>query len=94
MTILDRLLDEVRLAKGPVSSTDLARRLNTSASALSGMLTVLESMGRLTGDGSRSPETLACSGAACGTTCVGLDACPFIAAVPTTHGLVIAAPMR
>lgn len=94
MTILDRLLDEVRLAKGPISSTDLARRLDTSAAALSGMLSVLESMGKLTGDGSPSPEIVACSGAACGTTCVGLDACPFIAAVPTTHRLVIAPPMR
>ena len=94
MTILDRLLDEVRLARGPVSSTDLAKRLDTSPAALSGMLSVLESMGKLTGDGSPVPETAACSGAACGTTCVGLEACPFIANVPTTHRLVIAPPIR
>ena len=88
MTILDRLLDELRAAKGPISAVELARRLDVSPSALDGMVSVLVSTGRLAGDQIQS-DTFACSGLACGTTCVGIDECAFVVSVPTTVALVV-----
>ena len=90
MTILDQLLSELHEAKGPVSNTELARRLDVSPSALDGMMSVLVSAGRLVGDdGGSEGDFLACSGTACGTTCVGIDDCAFIVSPPRTHHLVI-----
>ncbi len=90
MNILDRVLSELRAAKGPIRSTELASRIGVSEAALDGMVSVLVSKGKLTGSGSVPvEETVACSGVACGSTCVGLDACPFIADVPETYALVI-----
>lgn len=83
MTILDRLLDELRAARGPISTTDLARRLEVSGSTLDGMMSVLVETGQLRGD-EPDGDTYACSGVACGTTCVGLDDCAFIVSAPTT----------
>ena len=90
MTILDQLLSELHEARGPVSNTELARRLDVSPSALDGMMFVLVSAGRLVGDdGGFEGDFLACSGTACGTTCVGIDECAFIVATPRTHHLAI-----
>lgn len=90
MTILDRVLGELREAKGPIRSTDLAARVGVSESALSGMVLVLIAKGKLAGSETESFEdVVACSGLACGTSCVGLDECPFIADVPDTIALVI-----
>ncbi len=90
MTILDRLLDELQSAKGPIGSSELARRLDVAPSALDGMVSVLVANGRLRGDADPTQaETVACSGLACGTACVGLDECAFIVSVPQTHRLVI-----
>ena len=88
MTILDRLLDELRAAKGPISSVELARRLDVSTAALDGMVSVLVSTRRLAGDPAQS-DTIACSGLACGTACVGIDECAFVVSVPTTVTLVV-----
>ena len=88
MTILDRLLDELRAAKGPISTRDLARRLEVSESALDGMMSVLVATGRLKGEESQG-DTYACSGVACGTNCVGLDDCVFVVSVPTAVRLVL-----
>jgi len=90
MTLLDRLVDELRTERGPVRSSDLARRIGVSESALDGMISVLTAKGVLSappdpGEG----ESIACSGVACGSTCIGLDACPFIANVPDTYTLVL-----
>ncbi len=90
MTILDRLVDELRAARGPIRSTDLAGRIGVSPSALDGMIDVLTAKGVLAaptnaGEG----EAVACSGVACGSTCVGLDDCPFIVAVPESYTLVV-----
>lgn len=91
MTILDRVLDELRAAKGPIRSSDLATKVGVSESALSGMVSVLAAKGKLAGS---EPElfedVVACSGLACGQSCVGLDECPFIVEVPETIALVIA----
>lgn len=88
MTILDHLLAELRTAKGPISTSDLARRLEVSESALDGMMAVLIATGQLRGDEPRG-DTYACSGVACGTKCVGLEDCAFIVSVPTTVALVV-----
>ena len=93
MTILDRLLDELHTAKGPISSSELASRIDVSVSALDGMLGVLVTTGKLEGSSKTTDEELiACSGTACGASCVGLDKCPFIVDVPEVFSLVIEAP--
>lgn len=90
MTILDHLLDELRVARGPIRSTDLARRIGVSESALTGMIDVLADKGILDSPpGPGNGETVACSGIACGSTCVGLDECPFVVDVPATYSLVV-----
>lgn len=93
MTILDRVLAELRGAKGPIRSNELATRIGVSPSTLEGMVSVLVSKGRLAGSGSGPVEdVIACSGVACGTSCVGLDKCAFIANVPESYALVIESP--
>jgi len=90
MTILDQLVDELRAAAGPIRSSDLAHRIGVSESALSGMIDVLATKGVLTPPSDPiGSEPIACSGVACGTTCVGLDACPFIVDVPATYSLTV-----
>ncbi len=90
MTILDRVLDELREARGPIRSTNLALKVGVSEAALDGMISVLVAKGKLAGSEPQSiEETVACSGVACGTSCVGLEKCPFIADVPETYALVI-----
>lgn len=90
MTILDELVDELRAARGPIRSTDLARRIGVSESALSGMIGVLADKGILSAPADPTAgEVVACSGVACGSKCVGLEACPFIVDVPATYSLVV-----
>jgi hypothetical protein len=90
MTVLDKLVDELRAARGPIRSRDLANRIGVSEDSLDMMVDALVSKGVLSGSAAPSPdETIACSGVACGTTCVGLDECPFIVNVPETYALVI-----
>ena len=89
-SVLDSLLAELRAVHGPIRSIDLAERIGVSESALSGMVDVLVSKGRLSpaaavGDGG----AVACSGGACGSSCVGLDQCAFIANVPSTYTLIV-----
>lgn len=89
-SVLETLLTELRTVRGPIRSADLAERVGVSESALSGMIGVLVAKGRLSsaqapGDG----EEVACSGAACGASCVGLDECTFIANVPASYTLIV-----
>ena len=89
-SVLESLVDELREVRGPIRSTDLADRVGISESALSGMIAVLVAKGRLSA--AESPgagESVACSGSACGTSCVGLDQCAFIANVPATYTLIV-----
>ena len=90
MTVLDRVVDELRDARGPIRSSDLAGRVGVSESALTGMIDVLTAKGVLASPSDPTGgESIACSGVACGSACVGLDACPFIVSVPDTHTLVL-----
>jgi len=90
MTVLDQLVEELRAERGPIRSTDLARRIGVSEPALGGMIDVLTAKGVLSAPSeSLEGEAIACSGVACGATCVGLEACPFIANVPDTYTLIV-----
>ena len=85
MTVLDRVVAELGSAEGPISLSDLAKRVGVARSALDGMLAVLVDKRRLTRSGSEtSPGGFACTGTACSTTCVGLEDCPFVADVGVT----------
>lgn len=90
MNVLDRLVVELRATHGPMRSTELASIIGVSEPALDGMISVLAAKGVLTTpDDHAGGDSIACSGVACATTCVGLDECPFIANIPTTYSLVI-----
>lgn len=89
-SVLDSLLTELRTVRGPIRSADLAERVGVSESALSGMIDVLVSKGRLSAAGaSADGGAMACSGGACGSACVGLERCTFIANVPSTYTLIL-----
>jgi hypothetical protein len=89
-SVLDTLLTELRTVRGPIRSADLAARVGVSESALSGMIGVLAAKGRLSPAGvPDGGESVACSGGACGFSCVGLDQCAFIANVPSTYTLIV-----
>ena len=93
MTILDSLLDELRTVKGPIKSSELASRIGVSDSALDGMLGVLVAQGKLEGSAETVDKGLvACSGTACGASCVGLDECPFTVDIPEVFSLVVESP--
>ena len=83
MTVLDRIVEELRSAGGPIRLRDLAVRGGVDRSALDGMLGVLVEKGRLTSSETQPiTEEYACTGAACGTSCVGLSECPWVVQVP------------
>ena len=89
-SVLDTLLAELRTVRGPIRSADLADRVGVSESALSGMIDVLVAKGRLSpAENPGAGEAVACSGGACGSACVGLDQCAFIAYVPSTYTLIV-----
>jgi len=88
MTVLDRVVEELRSAGGPIRLHDLAVRVGVERSALDGMLGVLVEKGRLTSSETQPiTEEFACTGAACGTTCVGLSECPWVVEAPVVLGL-------
>lgn len=90
MTFLDRIVGELHEADVPIRSTELAVRIGVSEQVLEGMISVLVQKGSLaSGNDVPIENVIACSGAACGTSCVGLAECPFIADVPETYSLVI-----
>ncbi len=89
-SVLEALVDELRTVQGPIRSSDLADRVGVSESALSGMIDVLVAKGRLSpAESPGAGESVACSGSACGSSCVGLDQCAFIANVPACYTLIV-----
>lgn len=87
--VLDRLAGEIRSTRGPVRLEELADRIGIQASALSGMLRTLERKGVLMMPMATAPDDgVACS-AACGASCAGLEACPFIADVRSPRPVVV-----
>ena len=82
-TVLDRVVAELRSSDAPVRLRDLAARLDVEQSALRGMVEVLIHTGVLADlDRNTDQGDMACAGTACGTTCVGLADCPFLARMP------------
>ncbi len=90
MTILDDLLSELRKTKGPILSSEVAAKVGVTNEVLAGMISVLVAKGKLMGAEPQSiDEVFACSGGACGSTCVGLEECPFIVDVPDSYALMV-----
>ena len=89
MTVLQRLVGELRASAGPVQIRDLADRLGMQPSALRGMLDMLERKGVLTLAGAGPAAGDEACGAACGATCVGVAGCPFVADVGIARSLVV-----
>ena len=92
MTILDRLIDEIRSTGGPVHTGDLATRLGLQASALDGMLDLLARKGLLAApDDDASSEGYAC-GQDCGHLCAGARSCPFVVEVAARRWVAVPGP--
>ena len=77
--MLERLLSTLLEANGPVSFDDLSNRLHVERSALAPMLDLLVRKGFLT-EWINSDTEVACGGRACGTSCLGIQGCPFVVA--------------
>lgn len=80
--MLRDVLRAVEAAEGPITLSELSRRLNLDPGALGGMLEHWAQKGRLTIDGG---GTCACAaGSGCGA-CSGALACPFVARLPRSY---------
>ncbi len=75
--MLDRLLSSIREANGPISFDELSSRLRVERSALEPMLDLLVRKGLLA-EWSDPETAVACGGGACGTSCSGMQGCPFV----------------
>ena len=76
--MLERLLSSIREAGRPISFDDLSNRLQVERSALQPMLDLLVRKGLLA-EWTEAGTNLACGGGACGTSCTGIQDCPFVA---------------
>lgn len=76
--MLQRLLADLERAGGPVRFQELSRRLGVQPSALEPMLDLLVRKGMLT-EWRAAGEPVACHGSACGSSCAGMEGCPFVA---------------
>ena len=86
MTVLERVLAELAEAKGPIRSTDLARRVGVSESALEGMIEVLVAKGRLSSSERGPPGPGAAGPGALGAAAAGAKAAGAKAAGPQAVG--------
>ncbi|MEA3337004.1 MAG: FeoC-like transcriptional regulator [Chloroflexota bacterium] len=86
--MLRQLLLEFETAQGPVNLTELTRKLGVDRSALDGMIAYWVRKGRIKDDQAPGPAQPAmCAGSSCGTSCSGLQECPFIVTLPRTFSL-------
>jgi hypothetical protein len=76
--MLERLLASVRETNGPISFDDLSKRLQVERSALEPMLELLVRKGLLT-EWADGEAAVACGSGSCGTSCSGVQGCPFMA---------------
>lgn len=83
--MLLKVLEIVEAADGPITLSDLGRRLNIDPGPLEAMLAHWATKGRLVVDGRSSADcaTAACS---CGG-CAGATGCPFIVRLPRTFSV-------
>lgn len=75
--MLQRLLSNIREANGPISFDDLSKGLQVERSALQPMLDLLLRKGLLT-EWTDGDSDVACGAGACGTSCSGVQGCPFV----------------
>ena len=75
--MLERLLAGIAETNGPISFDDLSRRLQVERSALEPMLDLLVRTGLLI-EWTGGAAEVACGGGACGTSCGGVEGCPFV----------------
>lgn len=75
--MLERLLSTIRKANGPISFDDLSSLLQVERSALEPMVDLLVRKGLLAEWSDAQPD-VACGGGACGTSCSGVQGCPFV----------------
>jgi hypothetical protein len=75
--VLERLLAGIRETNGPISFDDLSKRLQVERSALEPMLDLLVRKGLLA-EWTSGDAQVGCGGGACGTSCAGVQGCPFV----------------
>ena len=85
--MLLRVLRAVENADGPITLTELSRRMSIDPGALEGMLAYWAQRGRLVVEGRSAAACAggcATAGCACGS-CAGLSGCPFSARLPRAY---------
>ncbi len=75
--MLERLLANIQEASGPISFDELSSRLQVERSALEPMLDLLVRRGLLS-EWINADTEVTCDGGACGTSCPGVQGCPFV----------------
>lgn len=81
--MLRRVLQEIEEARGPLSLSDLAQRLQVDQGTLEGMIAFWVRKGRIDPG---HVEGQSCATGACGG-CAGASACPFAGPAPRTFML-------
>ena len=74
---MERLLASIQETLGPISFGELSSRLHVERSALEPMLDLLVRRGLLS-EWITADTEVACGGGACGTSCPGVQGCPFV----------------
>ena len=81
--MLHRVLQEIRQTSGPVTLTQLGRKLDIDPEALQGIITFWVRKGRLKDDDAEMETAVTCA-SSCGSSCAGMSACDFVAKMPQT----------
>ncbi|MCP4428693.1 MAG: hypothetical protein GY803_29760 [Chloroflexi bacterium] len=84
--MLHQVLHEISQVNGPVMLTDLSRKLDIAPSALQGMIDFWVRKGRLKDDDAETKAAMTC-GSGCGSACMGMSSCSFIAKMPKTYSV-------
>ena len=89
--MINLVMQELKMSRTPVSLASLSEKLNIERSALEGMLSFWVQKGRLRENnqenGGLQSDGLACG--SCGTSCVGMDDCTFIAKMPKIYSVAM-----
>ncbi len=88
--MLQQILQELEATQGPVSLSDLARKLDVERSALEGMIEFWVRKGRLKDDTQEANAIYSlCNSAACGGSCPASQECHPVTKMPRTFSLVV-----
>ncbi len=85
--MLNRVLNEIKRADGPVLLSNLSRKLDIEPDALQGMVDFLIRKGQLQDDDGETAVTQSCSSPTCGSSCTGTSQCTFIAKMPKSYSI-------